>query len=339
MSEGQNPYESQGQAYQGPSRGNWNRDRGNGSQGSSSYSGGSSGVSSYGSGSSYSRGSGGGNYSSGGSGGYNNNRGGSYNRDGGGFRGGNSGNGKPAFQPRQYTEEDIKNARYPKTVVISGNEHINDQIALTIGELARAFHEKDFVIRTGGLNGVDDVAERAVPRAELHLPFKGFNRKESESQYTSEICTELARRQQPDLDTMQKVPKAILAKNPRLVFGRFLNSPAQLVIVWSEDGCEHPNEVTGRSGNAGHIVKLAFAAGIRVINIQRPDGKQRALNYLESLNVQQQTKAPTYEQPTQQPTQQPAAYQPNPQAGGYQGGGNQGNGNSGGGSEPSFASY
>lgn len=339
MSEGQNPYESQGQAYQGPSRGNWNRDRGNGSQGSSSYSGGSSGGSSYGSGSSYSRGSGGGNYSSGSSGGYNNNRGGGYNRDGGGFRGGNSGNGKPAFQPRQYTEEDIKNARYPKTVVISGNEHINDQIALTIGELARAFHEKDFVIRTGGLNGVDDVAERAVPRAELHLPFKGFNRKESESQYTSEICTELARRQQPDLDTMQKVPKAILAKNPRLVFGRFLNSPAQLVIVWSEDGCEHPNEVTGRSGNAGHIVKLAFAAGIRVINIQRPDGKQRALSYLESLNVQE---------PTQQ-TQQPTGYQPTAPAGnpsgnpaGQQGGsygGNQYNGNSGGGSEPSFASY
>lgn len=336
MSEGQNPYESQGQAYQGPSRGNWNRDSGNGSQGSSSpYSGGNPGGNSYGSGSGYNRSGSGGGYGSGSSGGYGNNRGGGYNRGGSGFRGGNNGGGKPAFQPRQYTEEDLKNARYPKTVVISGNEHINDQIALTVGELARAFHEKDFVIRTGGLNGVDDVAERAVPRAELHLPFKGFNRKESESQYTSEICAELARRQQPDLDTMQKVPKAILAKNPRLVFGRFLNAPAQLVIVWSEDGCEHPREVTSRSGNAGHIVKLAFAAGIRVINIQRPDGKQRALSYLESFNVQEPAKQ--VQHPTATPTGNPSGNPAGQQGGNY--GGNQYNGNPGGGSESSFASY
>lgn len=340
MSEGFNPYENQGQqvpahtnhsgSYQSGSNesgGGYKNGGGNG-YGNRSNSGGYSGGGgnrSYGGNKSY---GGGGNRSYGGSGGSGN------------FSGAKS-NGQ-GFQKREYTEEDIKSAKYNISVVISGNENINDKAALLVARLAKAFDDKGIVIRTGGMNGTDEIVCNSVSNPELHLPFKNFNKRQAPSQYSNEICTELARRQQPNLDSLQNVQKAILAKNPRLIFGRYLTSPAQLVIVWSEDGCELPREVTIRSGNAGHLAKIAAVSGIRVINIQRPDAEQRAMAFLESLNVQQEqpqqpapANGPTGQQPPGNqyaPGQQPPGPNPvaehqssgyqqsNQQSGGYNGG-------------------
>lgn len=284
---GMNPYESVGQPY---------KDNQN----------------SYGGGGSYNKGSN--NY---GGGGYNK---GSYGGNNGGYNKGSYG-GKPTFQRREYTEEDIRNAKFPMAVVISGNENLPEQPAMIIARIVPLFEKLGFTIRSGGLNGTDEMVEKVASKTELHLPFKGFNKKESTSQFSNEICKEFARRVDPNIDDLSKVPKAILEKNPRLLFGRYLTAPVQLAIVWSPDGCERHHETTPRSGNAGHIVKLATSSGIPVINLNRPDAEQRIMAYLESFNVQQQTQAPTYEQPNQQPT----TYQPNPQAGGYQGGTSNGN--------------
>ena len=268
---------------------------------------------------------GGGGYNKGGNsyggGGYNK---GGYGGNNGGYNKGSYG-GKPTFQRREYTEEDIRNAKFPMAVVISGNENLPEQPAMIIARIVPLFEKLGFTIRSGGLNGTDEMVEKVASKTELHLPFKGFNKKESTSQFSNEICKEFARRVDPNIDDLSKVPKAILEKNPRLLFGRYLTAPVQLAIVWSPDGCERYHETTSRSGNAGHIVKLATSSGIPVINLNRPDAEQRIMTYLESFNVQQQTQAPTYEQPNQHPT----AYQPNPQAGGYQGG-NSSNSNYGG---------
>lgn len=280
MSDGMNPYNSTGQA---PAYGGGNNYRNNGG----GY------------------GGGGGGYRSNNS--YKNNSGG-Y-KGGGGFKGGGGG-----FKGKTYTPEEIANAQIPRAVVISGNEQPTGPASDLAMRLTAAFEKAGFVVRSGGLRGFDEVVKNSGKNVELHLPFKNFNQQESASQFSNEICTELARRYAPDLDNMQNVPRAILAKNPRLVFGRYLNSPAQLIIVWSDDGCEHPREVTPRSGCVGHIVKMANAAGIRIINLQRPDAEQRAMKFLENIYVEQQQAEPatptgpagpaSYQQPSQG---QPAA--------------------------------
>lgn len=273
MSEGYNPYAQTGQTppqggYQ-QSQGNYGGNRGNGG----GYSG-NSGNRSY---------NGGGNRS-----GYGGNNSRSYGNGGGGGGYGGNRQGGGGFQKKEYSPEDIANARYPVSVVISGNENITDAVALATARLAKAFDDKNIVVRCGGMNGVDDVVCNSISNPELHLPFKNFNKRQAKSQYSNEICKELARRQRPDIDSLPGVQKAILEKNPRLVLGQYMTSPAQLVIVWSEDGCETAREVTHRSGNAGHIVKVAQASGVRVINLQRPDAEQRAMAFLETFNVQQE---------------------------------------------------
>ena len=204
--------------------------------------------------------------------------------------GSNSDNGygkKPAFQKKVYTPEELKNISLPVSVVITGNDQVPDQVALAINRVVKALQIKNVVIRTGGLDGTDAVVYSANRDSELHLPFKGYNKLESASQYTSEPCLEIAKRFKEDLESLPNVPKATYAKNPRLVFGRYLTAPAQLVIIWSQDACEEPREVTSKSGIAGHVLKIAAASGIRVINLQKEDGEARVYNFLESIYVKE----------------------------------------------------
>lgn len=216
--------------------------------------------------------------------------GGGFNRGGGGNsyanKSGYGGSGKPTFQKKEYTPEELKNIKVPITCVITGNDNFPDNIALLVSRLIPAIENKGIVIRTGGLGGIDQVVMATTREAELHIPFKGFNKLEAASQYNSEPCTEIARRFMPELDTLPNVPKATFAKNPRLILGRYLTTPAQLVIIWSEDGCEIPNAVNSRSGIAGHVAKIACGSGIRVINLQRPDAEVRINNFLESIYVE-----------------------------------------------------
>ena len=232
---------------------------------------------------------------------------------GGNWRGGNGGGSGQRFG-KTYTEEELKNAVLPRYVVISGNDTPTEDASEKAMRLVGAFERAGFIVRTGGLKGIDDVVTTATQKAELHLPFKNFNQKESASQFSNEMCIEFARRFAPDLDSMPNVPKAILAKNPRLVLGKNLLTPAQLVIVWSDDGAEHPSECGPRSGNAGHIVKIANHTGIRVINLKRPDAEARAMQFLENIYVQQ----------AQQPTNQQPAAPTDPTGTGYAAGQNHG---------------
>ena len=278
MNEGANPYEAQGNpapsgGYGGGNNGGYNRNNNSGGN-SGGYNRGGGGYNRGGNG-----GSSGGYNRSGGGGGY-------PNRGGGGFSSG----GKPAFQKKEYTPEELKALKIGISCVITGNENFNDQTALMVGRIVKAMESKNVVVRTGGLNGIDQVVMDNAREAELHIPFRNFNKLEAASQYSNEPCLELARRYLPELDTLPNVPKATFAKNPRLVMGRYLSTPAQLVIVWSEDGCERPHETTPRSGMAGHVVKIAAAAGIRVINLQRPDAEARAMKFVESIYVQQEPK-------------------------------------------------
>lgn len=271
------------------------------------------------------------NYSQGNSSGYQNrNNSGGYNKpQGGGYQ--KQGGNKPGFQKREYSPEELKNLKIAITCVVTGNENFQDQVALSVGRIVKALEQKNVIVRTGGLNGIDLVVLDNARAAELHLPFKNYNKMEAPSQYSSEPCLEIARRFMPDLESLPNVPKATFAKNPRLVLGRYLTAPAQLVIVWSEDGCENPQEVTSRSGMAGHVAKIAAGSGIRVINLQRPDAEARVMKFIESIYVEEPTRNPD---PANANTQGPGSasagsqptttnnptnnYQPPPATGGYQ---------------------
>lgn len=253
------------------------------------------------------------------------NGGGYQQRQGGGGyqqRQGGGGGGK-GFQPREpLTPEQLERLRLPVTVVVTGNDRIPDVDALTIDRLVKMIEEKGVTVRCGGQSETDKVVAKAARRPEYHTPWKGFDDIEIKgfgSGFNTDECFEYAKRYyMGDFESANKFQRANHAKTARLLFGKSLRSSTQLVIIWSEDGAETAASTNSRSGIAGHVIRMASASGIPVINI-KPGAESRLSTFLENINVQSQQP----QQPEQ--SQQPAAQQSDqrqhyPAPGGYNAG-------------------
>ena len=225
---------------------------------------------------------GGGGYRSGGGGG------GYQGGGGGGYKGGGGGGNRFQQQKKEWTPEELQNAHFSVSIVVMGNENFPPDIVPKLERVIRAIEAKNVIVRAAPIRGLSKVAQETAAKPELHIPFKNFDNIENPASYfTTEYCSALATRYIPDVDKLPMVIKAIYTSLPRLVFGKNLDKPAQLAIIWSEDGCQKPAEITMRSGFSGHVLKLCASSGIPVINLQQPDAEQRVMQFLEALYVEQ----------------------------------------------------
>lgn len=240
---------------------------------------------------------------------------------GNGFNQRNGGGGGKGFQPREpLTPEQLERLRLPVSVVITGNDRISDSDGMTIDRFIKMIEAKGITIRCGGQSETDKVVAKLARYPEYHLPWKGFDDIEFRgfgSGFNTDECFEFAKRHYlGDFETVNKFQRANHGKTARLLFGKSLRSPAQLVIIWNEDGGETPASTNSRSGIAGHVIRMASASGIPVINVKNPGAEARLSTFLENIYVQHPPK-----QEQQQQQSQPT--------GGYSNsfGGNQGRGN------------
>lgn len=281
------------------------------------YSGGgnSGGYQGGGGGGGYNRGNGGGGYggnSGGGGGGYRPNNGGGQggyggNRGGGGGgfnRGG--GGGGPSFVRKPEFEGPVE---LWMPYVGTGNREAPPDILETFKRVAKDLEERGYTLRSGGMDGPEDTFEKAVQKKEIHLPWKGFNDKESKSQFTTEQAKELASMFQPGFEGLKPAIQVFLAKNARIIMGKDLKSPCLFLITWSEDGAETLQERTARTGHTGHAIAMAASLKIPIFNFGKPGAEARLNQYLGTKsNGQEQSQPPS--QPTsgytggQQPQQQ-----------------------------------
>lgn len=215
-------------------------------------------------------GNGGYNRGGGGGGGYNRGNGGGFKGGGGGFKGGGG------FQRAPLTPEQLQNLKLPKSAVLAGNNNAPDALVPLIREIADILKRHGFEIRASTMDGFDKMVMDNVQGLELHTPWKGFNQIENvASSFNSDECKEYAKRYLPEWGSMKEGLQPMYAKNARLVLGKTVKQPCQVVIVWSEDGVEGPQNRAQRSGHAGHIAAIAHAMNIPVINLSNPDPIQR----------------------------------------------------------------
>lgn len=228
-----------------------------------------------------------------GGGGGGGNGGGFQNRPAGGGGGFQRGGGKGGFQQREpLTPEQLSRLRLPSTVVITGNDRIPDGDAMTIDVFVKMIEAKGITIRCGGSSETDKVVIKSARYVEYHLPFKNFDDIEVKglgSTFNTDECFEFAKRYyQGDFETANKFQRANHGKTARLLFGKSLRSPTQLVIVWTGDTAENAAQTNSRSGIAGHVIRMASAAGIPIINVNSSNAEERLKNFLENISVKQQ---------------------------------------------------
>ena len=161
----------------------------------------------------------------------------------------------------------------------TGNKDTPDNIISTFKRIAEELENLGYIARTGGMDGPDNVFE-AVKNVELHLPWKGFNNKDSKFTFNSDNAKHIAKMFHTSFDTLKPAIQAMLAKNARLVLGKDLKSPAMFVICWSADGAETKLEKTASTGNVGHVIAIANAMRIPVFNFGKRDAESRLKNFL-----------------------------------------------------------
>lgn len=227
-------------------------------------------------------------YGSGSSGGYSGagGRSGGFGGGGGGGRGGFNGGG---FQKPPLTQAELDALVLPKAAAITGNYNAPEQVIPLIQEAVQLLRQHGYKIRISQGKGFDDYVGRVVgPSGELYLPWKFKNDNGSFvpafSTFNGDECKEFTRRYVPDWGAINEKQQAFWFKVTRMVLGKNCREPAQLSIIWSEDGVESPQTRTPKSGQAGLAAALSRAMNIPVFNLNNPNALQRLKQYLEGTH-------------------------------------------------------
>jgi len=170
-----------------------------------------------------------------------------------------------------------------KPYAVTGNPNPPDEILRKIERIVPKLESLEYLLRTGGMTGIEESAERSAKKLELLLPWKGFADKDSKFTFTNERAIAIAKKFSPAYDNLKQAAQTFLAKNVRLVMGQQVNSPALFLIVWTEDGAEKASERNSRTGFAGHPIAIANALGIPVFNLGKSDAEERLNRYLEAI--------------------------------------------------------
>ena len=203
-----------------------------------------------------------------------------WNNQGGGSGGGWNGQNRGGGWQRP-KETDLS---FYKPVAMTGNPDIPPEAIEKMVQIAKRLESMDFTVRVGGMQGVEDAIEKAIEKKEVHLPFKGFDQKESKFTFVSDRATSVAKMFFPNWDAMKKGVQLFLAKNARVLMGQRVDSPALFFICWTQDGVESFKDSTNRTGFTGHSIAIASALGIPIFNLGNPTAEQRLNMYLETTH-------------------------------------------------------
>ena len=161
-----------------------------------------------------------------------------------------------------------------------GSRETPPNIQEKMTQIARMLSENGYILRSGGARGADTAFERGAQegKKEIYLPWKGFENNPSPLYTITLDALILANRYHPlplfsggalnmkKLTALQK----FMARNCYQVLGYELNSPSHFVLCWTPDGSTGES-TTRKTGGTGQAIRLAFALGIPVFNMARPD--------------------------------------------------------------------
>lgn len=163
----------------------------------------------------------------------------------------------------------------------TGNRNIPDADMERMLNICKTLISKGYTLRTGGLDGPDDILFKQIKDLELYLPWRNFSDKDSKLYFNTKECLEIAKRHHPAFDSLKPAIQAFLGMNTRMILGKDLKSPVIFVLGWSEDGAELLREKTSKTGSFGHVIALAHSRKIPVFNIIRSDVEERLFRFLD----------------------------------------------------------
>ena len=134
--------------------------------------------------------------------------------------------------------------------------------------LGFVFAEAGYTLRSGGADGADTSFEQGCKAAggkyEIFLPWKGFNKNESDLYPPSPAAFDMAKKFHPAWERLTHAGKKLHSRNCHQVMGKDLNSPVYFVVCYAE------------GGGTEQALRIARAAKIQIFNMAK-DWKDSSL--------------------------------------------------------------
>ncbi len=139
-----------------------------------------------------------------------------------------------------------------------------------IHEVSSFLSKMGFILRSGGAPGADTMFEEACEgEKEIYLPWKGFNRNESElfmDVISPELVLkskEIAKKFHPNWNALTEASKKLMCRNTFQILGKDLNTPASFVVCWTQGGTIN--------GGTGQAMRIAKDLKIPIFNLYHKD--------------------------------------------------------------------
>lgn len=161
-----------------------------------------------------------------------------------------------------------------------GSRQTPPNVLLKMQDLGVKLGRMGYVLRSGGADGADTAFEEGCDKygcaKEIWLPWVGFNNRQSVVPFTpTPAHFEQASKVHPAWQYLKPPVQKLHARNSGQILGKDCNTPSEFVVCWTPDGCEHADQRSSKTGGTGQAIALASKHNIPVINLAKPDWKDR----------------------------------------------------------------
>lgn len=119
--------------------------------------------------------------------------------------------------------------------------------------IARKLSNENYVLRSGGAEGADTAFDKGAIKAEIFLPWNGFNGHYVDHEryfyVENHEADKFARKYHPNGSNLSSPVLKLMKRNCFQVLGPKLNDPADFILCWTEEG-------SGKGGT-GQAIRIA----------------------------------------------------------------------------------
>jgi hypothetical protein len=135
-----------------------------------------------------------------------------------------------------------------------------------IEEVVKILDKFGYILRSGGADGSDSMFEKySTGDKEIYLPWKGFNKNNSELYLDNmdplivERAQEIAREHHPSWKYLSDGGRKLMTRNTFQVLGKDLETPSSFIVCWTPGG--------KMLGGTAQALRIAKKMGIPIFNL------------------------------------------------------------------------
>jgi hypothetical protein len=173
-----------------------------------------------------------------------------------------------------------------------GSRETPDDVCLLMTAIAKRLETEGLVLRSGAAKKADEAFDTGTSRSEIFIPWPNFAERCGRRSpllpgpnvfISSRLTTtayNMAARNHPKFYNLSEGKQRLHARSSYQVMGKTCADPSAFVLCWTPDGST--SKTYSRTGGTGQAIRIAYAHGIPIFNLQRDDHREAWEAFVES---------------------------------------------------------